>query len=362
MFKRNLSVICVIALFLLGGCQVYEDIYGESDVSTISMEDIVVEGEDVEEEVVEEEEEKSLLDIFKKPDAEEVDEIIEIVEEEVVDEELVEVVDEGIDERAVVIIVQETDFVSLEPDATDPDGDPLTYTFTSPLDEGGAWQTTYGDEGEYTVTITASDGDLSASQDVLVIVNRKEEAPVIDSVIPEETTLDIKEDNIIEFSVSASDLNDDELYYEWKLDGEDASITNTYTYNLDYGSAGSHTVKLLITDGTLETTQIWAVTVENVNREPEMAEIGDIAVMENEPVVIVLEASDPDGDEPIYSVDSDLFEQEGNVFTWYTTYDDSGAYSLTATVSDGDLSVSQEINIDVGNVNRAPVFLGIEQR
>jgi len=246
--------------------------------------------------------------------------------------------------------------------ATDPDGDPLTYTFTSPLDEEGAWQTTYGDEGEYTVTITASDGDLSASQDVLVIVNRREEAPVIDSAIPEETTLDIKEDNVIEFSVSASDLNDDELYYEWKVDGEDASTTTSYAYNLDYDSAGSHTVKLLITDGTLETTQIWAVTVENVNREPEMAEIGDIAVMENEPVVIVVEASDPDGDELIYTVDSDLFEQEENVFTWYTTYDDSGAYSLTVTVSDGDLPVSQEINIDVGNVNRAPVFLGIEQR
>ncbi len=93
MFKRNLFVIGVIALFLLSGCQVYEDIYGESDVSTISMEDIIVEGEDIEEDIVEEmeeieEEEKGLLDIFKdaETEEEEIDEVIEIIEEEIVEE------------------------------------------------------------------------------------------------------------------------------------------------------------------------------------------------------------------------------------------------------------------------------------
>ena len=382
MFKRNLFVIGVIALFLMSGCQVYEDIYGKSDVSTISMDDIVVEGEDIEEELVEieeveedlevededlveievveeeEEERKGLMDIFKKPAEEEVDEVIEIVEEE----EIIELVDTELDERAVVIIVQETDLVSLEPAANDPDGDPLAYTFTSPLDDSGSWQTTYSDEGEYTVTITASDGDLSASQHVLIIVNRKEEAPVIDSASPESTTLEIAEDNVIDFSVSASDLNDDELYHDWKVDGEQVSTTTSFTYDLDYDSAGSHTVKLSITDGALETTQIWAITVDNVNRQPEMEQIDNRAILENEPVVVVVEAADPDGDNLVYSVDSDLFVQEGNVFTWYTTYDDSGAYELTVTVTDGDLSTSQLINIDVGNVNRAPVFVGIEQR
>lgn len=375
MFKRNLFVIGVIALFLLSGCQVYEDIYGKSDVSTISMDDIVVEGDDIGEELmeieeieddleieeeeglveIEEEESKGLLDIFKKPAEEEVDEIVE-------EEEIIELVDEEIDERAVVIIVQETDLISLEPAANDPDGDPLSYTFTSPLDDSGSWQTTYSDEGEYTITITASDGDLSASQHVLIIVNRKEEAPVIDSVSPEATTLNIAEDNVIEFSVSASDLNDDELYYDWKVDGDQVSTTTSFTYDLDYNSAGSHTVKLSITDSALETAQIWAITVDNVNRQPEMEQIDNVAVLENEPIVVIVEAVDPDGDNLIYSVDSDLFVQEGNVFTWYTTYDDSGAYELTITVTDSDLSTSQLINIDVGNVNRAPVFIGIEQR
>jgi hypothetical protein len=386
MFKKHLLVIGVIALFLMSGCQIYEDIYGKSDVSTVSLDDIVVEGE--------EEERESPLDIFQRTEEEEEiseeeieeefveeeiieeeigeieetiieieEEIVEIPEEEIEIIEIVEEIEEEIpDEQAVVIIVQETDLVSLEPAATDPDGDPLEYTFTSPLDNIGDWQTTYGDAGEFTVTITASDGDLSASQDVLIIVNRREEAPSIDDLIPDESELRIKEDNIIDFSVSASDLNSDDLYYEWKIDGEEVSDDTSYSYELDYDSAGSHTVKLAITDGTLETAQIWAITVENVNREPEMGEIGNIAIRENEPVIVVLEASDPDGDALNFIIDSDKFVQEGNVFTWDTTYDDAGSYDITLTVSDGDLSVSQQINVAVENVNRAPVFLGIEQK
>ena len=42
--------------------------------------------------------------------------------------------------------------------ATDPDGDPIKYTFTSPLNENGEWLTKEGDAGEYEVILTAIDG------------------------------------------------------------------------------------------------------------------------------------------------------------------------------------------------------------
>ncbi len=353
MFRKCLLVLGVIALFLMSGCQLYEDIYGKSDVSTISLDEIAVEDEDGADNPVE----------AFETEPEEETEVVEIEEVPEEEEELVEIEEEpSYEQDAIVIIAEETDLVSLEPDANDPDGDPLVYTFTSPLDAAGDWQTTYGDAGEYTVTVTASDGDLSASQDVLVIVNRKEEAPSIDSLSPEDTDLSIKEDNVIDFRVDASDLNSDELYYDWKLDGESVSSEADFLYELDYDSAGSHTVKLSITDGTLETTRIWAISVENVNRAPEMAELENIEVRENEPVIIVLEASDPDEDGLIYSIDNANFEQEGNVFAWETTYDDAGSYDVTLTVSDGDLSISQQITVTVENVNRAPVFLGIEQK
>src|SRR3989338_8410297 len=70
-----------------------------------------------------------------------------------------EVMEEGPREKPVVVVVQETDVVSLAPEAEDPDKDTsLVFTFTSPLNENGEWKTAYGDSGEYKVTVTASDG------------------------------------------------------------------------------------------------------------------------------------------------------------------------------------------------------------
>src|SRR3989344_9379472 len=80
--------------------------------------------------------------------------------------------------------VRETEKVSLQPSVTDPDSDNIVTTYTSPLDENGEWQTTYGDAGNYTATVTVSDGVTSVSEDVFIIVKRKEEKPIIESFNP----------------------------------------------------------------------------------------------------------------------------------------------------------------------------------
>ena len=109
--------------------------------------------------------------------------------------------------------ISETEKISLGLEAEDPDADVLTYTFTSPLNDNGEWQTTYGDAGEYTATITVSDGENQVSEEVLIIVNRKEAEPVIDEFFPKEYSVNINEADNIKFKVDASDLNNDELSY-----------------------------------------------------------------------------------------------------------------------------------------------------
>ena len=54
------------------------------------------------------------------------------------------------------IQVEETGAVDLSVDAADDDKDPLTFTFSSPLDNQGKWTTTYGDAGEYVCYFTSS--------------------------------------------------------------------------------------------------------------------------------------------------------------------------------------------------------------
>ena len=256
--------------------------------------------------------------------------------------------------KGKVIIVQETDKVSLAVSATDPDQDVLTYTYTTPIDKEGEWQTTYGDAGEYTVTITVSDGKLSASDDVLIVVNKKEEAPTIDSFKPESLTLEANENTGAVFSVSASDKNKDTLVYNWKLDGDDVSTTDSFTYKIGYDAAGSHTIKLTISDGNLETTKLWSLDVKNLNRAPILAKMSEIKVKETDTVTLKPEATDPDGDQISYQIGDDGI--------WQTDYDSAGEYNVEITASDGTDSVKETVKVIVENVNRAPVIGEIAQK
>lgn len=261
-------------------------------------------------------------------------------------------------EGAQVIIVKETDLINLVPNAYDPDKDLLKYTFTTPLDQEGKWQTNYGNAGEYTITVTASDGELSSSKEVLIIVNRKEETPSIDSFGPETSSLEANENSVIEFEAKASDLNKDKLTYDWKLDGKEVSSDQEYTYDITYDDAGSHTMKLTVSDGKLETNKLWSIKVKNVNRLPVLEKIPDIQLKETDTIRISPKATDPDGDELKFTIS----EPVGNTGVWKTTYDDSGEYTIEVTASDGIDSTSQEVKITVENVNRAPVITDILQR
>ncbi len=266
-------------------------------------------------------------------------------------------------EKPVVITVQETELVSLSPQAEDPDKNTnLVFTFTSPLNEKGEWQTTYGDAGQYTVTVTASDGELTTSKDVLVIVNKKEEVPAIDSAKPIESGLAIDENQAIDFSVVASDLNKDTLTYAWKLDGDDVGTDSKYTYQTDYDSAGTHTVKVDVSDGVSSASKIWSADVKNVNRKPVLEKIDNIKAKETDKIAITALATDADKDSITYSISDKRFSQEDNVFTWQTNYDSAGTYEVTVNASDGQDTVEQTFTVTVENVDRPPVIVDIIQK
>ncbi len=370
MKKEILIVLVIFSIFFISACDVYNTLYiKQSQQENDSEEGDLVEAEEIDVELIDEElfEEEDFTEVEDEmEEAEEIDEDVDI-EVEVITEEvdiIIEEEEEGvvIPEDATVLIVEETELVSLVPQAEDPDQDVLDFTFTSPLDDNGEWQTTYGDAGEYTVTVTASDGLLTATKEVLMIVNRKEEAPVLESFRPEETAIEVQETDTLAFSVVSSDLNDDVLRYAWKLDGTDIGNDDSVEYQTTYDDSGSHTVKVTVTDGLFDTEKIWSVTVGNVNRKPILSEVGDIEASETDTVVIELEAWDEDGDEISYSIDDSRFVQDGNVFTWETTYDDTGKHPVTVTVSDGVDTTSQEFTISIENVNRPPVILDIVQK
>ena len=387
---KSLIVLLMLSVIILSSCEVYQTLYQVTPEDTTG--DVVAEEETLSEDVIEEEtteeveetleeetaveeelteevveeeltEEDVLIDItleeisISEETTEEVEETLE--EETVVEEELTE---EGPREKPIVIVIQETELVSLVTKAEDPDKDTnLVFTFTSPLDENGQWQTTYGDAGEYTITVTASDGELTTTKDVLMIVNKKEEAPIIDSSKPIESGLLIDETGAIDFNVEASDLNNDPLSYLWKLDGIDVGTDSEFTYQSTFEDAGTHTIKVDVSDGLSSASKLWSVDVENVNRLPVLEDIDDFEVDETDTIIITALATDDDGDAIIYAV-SGLFEQEDNVFTWQTDYDSAGTYEVTVSASDGQDTTEQTFTVTVSNMNRPPVILDIVQQ
>jgi len=68
------------------------------------------------------------------------------------------------------IEANEGQLVRITPFALEPDGDDIAYTFSSPLNLNGEWQTDYDDAGEYFAMVTVSDGKLTDSQTVRIKV------------------------------------------------------------------------------------------------------------------------------------------------------------------------------------------------
>ncbi len=246
--------------------------------------------------------------------------------------------------------VQETEKLTLEPNAVDPDADSLIIKYGHPLDHNGEWQTDYGDAGEYKTTITVSDGVTSASKDVLIIVTKKEEQPRIKSYSPEQDLLSINEAESINFKVLATDLNKDELSYEWRLDDKKLGEGEEFSYDTSYDDAGNHKVFVSVSDGTSKASREWDVDVADVDVESLLDGIQDITANENDVVSLNL----PDFEK--YGLDYSISEPVGNKNEWKTSYSDAGSHKIAIHAEGKGLSKDKNVTVVVNNVDRPLAF------
>jgi len=250
--------------------------------------------------------------------------------------------------------IEETEKLSLGLDVEDPDADLLIYTFTEPLDENGEWQTTYGDNGEYEILITVSDGETEVSEEVLVIVNRKEARPVIDNVTPEEEYIDIDEGNNIKFDVEASDPNNDNLRFEWKILERVVSNVNGFTFETGYEDAGEYTISLVISDGIFDISKEWTVNVMEIDLDDVLDQIKDITIIETETAILNL----PDFGK--YFLTYSISEPIGNDNEWKTDFDDAGEHTVIIEVKGKDFQGEKVVKVIVENKDRAPELVDLE--
>ncbi len=244
-------------------------------------------------------------------------------------------------------VVYEGDYVKFPNlEAFDPDGDPLSYKFTPPLNKQGTWQTKRGDRGEYRVTITVSDGQNEQSQEVKIIVKKLNRAPVIKAV----KSLNVREGETLDHTFNISDPDGDPVTV--KISGWTESLPKT----TGYSDAGDYTIVVNASDGELSSKITVPVKVLNVNRAPIIETIADKSVREGDLISATPVASDSDGDKITFTYSLPL-NRSGE---WQTKRGDIGSYNITVGASDGTTSTKTRFSIIVSASNHPPVLLGVE--
>ncbi|MDR4499305.1 MAG: Ig-like domain-containing protein [Candidatus Scalindua sp.] len=160
------------------------------------------------------------------------------------------------------ITVNVGDTVTLNPTATDPDGDTLTFNYAGWMTLS-SYTTNHQDAGVHTVTVTVSDGTLTDTKNVTVTVNKVNRAPVLATISP----IVVNEGGTVTFNPTATDPDGDTLSFTY------SGWMTSSSYTTSYNDAGDHTVTVTVSDGELTDSQTVMVTVNNVNRAPSLEQV-----------------------------------------------------------------------------------------
>jgi len=243
------------------------------------------------------------------------------------------------------LTIKETQTVDLKGLVVDPDGDVLSYSFSSPFDKSGKWTPTYGDAGYYVANFAVSDGETNTMARVEVDVLPTNPGPVFEDSFSNGLSLKVREGENLEFWTKVSSKN--YLTYSWELDGEQISNDSSGRYTFSYTSAGEHLLKLVVSDGEKSVEKKWWVDVEEVKRKPEL-NLNKLIVVEGD--VVSLDLPDMDQDEhPLTYAYGAPLDENGE---WHTDYSDAGVYDINITTSTGvETSVGTQ-RVEVLNVDR----------
>jgi PKD repeat protein len=169
--------------------------------------------------------------------------------------------------------VSEGSFLGFHVAASDPDGDALAYLASS-LPPGAAfdpvtglfsWTPQFDQAGTYEVTFTVTDGLMSDSEVVTIIVADTNRPPLLEPI----GNQSVSEGNLISFNVAASDPDGDAVTFSADLSALPPGAAfdpaaGLFTWTPQYGQAGTYAVVFTVTDsGSIsdsETVTIFVVS------------------------------------------------------------------------------------------------------
>ncbi|MEW5848666.1 MAG: putative Ig domain-containing protein [Myxococcota bacterium] len=254
--------------------------------------------------------------------------------------------------------------ITFDIEANDPEGLPLTWTVAgfpdgAILDDAtGAfsWTPDYDEAGEHTLHIEISDGEHTASVDVVITVTNVNRAPVLQPIGP----LQVAELSTLTLSINASDPDADTLRYAMDPSPPGATLdAATLTWMPDHTAAGVYPVVVTVSDGVEAVSEAVTITVTNTNVPPTVQPVPPQTVAEGETLALALVAADLDGETLSFSsanLPAGATLSVTGDFSWTPRFDQAGSHTVALVVSDGEAATTLDLDISVTNTNRVPVL------
>ncbi len=243
-------------------------------------------------------------------------------------------------EKTTVI---EGESVAIHATATDPDNDYLTITWKASggrltsTDSTATLDTTGLKPGQYSVTVDVSDNEKTATCTAMITVEKHKLPPTINCQDPNQ---EVMEGNSITLTASASDPNNDEITYSWKVDGQPVTDNQpTFVFGTAGRTVGEHKVEVTATDVDGMTASCeFTVTITPKPKQPPTVTLtlNKTEVYAGETVVATAKGYDPEGGPLTYAwkVDGTPRSETGNVLDINTSGFAGGSHSVTVTVTD----------------------------
>ncbi len=285
--------------------------------------------------------------------------------------------------------------IALSVNASDPDGDAIGTFTAAPLPAGATftpngfkttgiltWIPTAGQEGDYTVTFTATSGSpaRTASATTMIHINPLDRRPVITFAPGGTANINTIPNVLVTFTATATDPDGDAINF-FEAEGTQgtelpagASFTvspdnRTLVFSWTPTSAqlGNVGIACIATSGPLNLQSL--VTVKRINvtadRPPVVTAPATVTIAEGALLTVNVTASDPDapapainslttGPLPLGATFAANAAHTSGTLSWTPDFTQAGVYNVTFTAMNA-LSGSATTQITVTNMNRAPI-------
>jgi PKD repeat protein len=219
--------------------------------------------------------------------------------------------------------------------------------------------------GTHTYYAKTSDNGGRTATSSTISVNFVNAAPILNPIGEKNVT----NGTLLQFQISGYDYNNDPLTYS--ASGVPAGATfnatsRTFSWTPTTAQIGVYYINFSVSDGYLSDSELVTINVLSsyLNHAPVLDPIGNKAGTNNSLLQFTINGSDIDGDALTFSASGlpsgAAFNATSRTFSWTPTIAQIGIYNVNFSVSDGQLSDSEMIMINItssGNyTNHAPVL------